>query len=141
MRAGRGSSPPQRRDLIRSLIDEGFSQADIAREMGITRQAVQKMLACSPAQREIGALAAVLAVTGLLTALTPRPSPLPDSGPLGRAGHLPPVAWAPGWIEDHSTAPASAACGGSIWPAGAPSRQRVRSGALIGPGEPETEIK
>jgi DNA-binding XRE family transcriptional regulator len=35
----------QRRDLIRSLIDEGFSQADIAREMGVTRQAVQKMLA------------------------------------------------------------------------------------------------
>ena len=36
----------ERRDLIRSLIDEGFSQADIAREMGVTRQAVQKMLAC-----------------------------------------------------------------------------------------------
>jgi len=36
----------ERRDLIRSLIDEGFSQADIAREMGVTRQAIQKMLAC-----------------------------------------------------------------------------------------------
>jgi DNA-binding transcriptional regulator LsrR (DeoR family) len=36
----------ERRDLIRSLINEGFSQADIAREMGVTRQAVQKMLAC-----------------------------------------------------------------------------------------------
>ena len=35
----------ERRDLIRSLIDEGFSQADIAREMGVTRQAIQKMLA------------------------------------------------------------------------------------------------
>lgn len=36
----------ERRDLIRSLIKEGFSQADIAREMGVTRQAIQKMLAC-----------------------------------------------------------------------------------------------
>jgi DNA-directed RNA polymerase specialized sigma24 family protein len=36
----------ERRDLIRILIDEGFSQADIAREMGVTRQAIQKMLAC-----------------------------------------------------------------------------------------------
>jgi hypothetical protein len=36
----------ERRDLIRSLMGAGFSQADIAREMGVTRQAVQKMLAC-----------------------------------------------------------------------------------------------
>ena len=36
----------QRRELIRELIEEGFSQADIARELGVTRQAVQKMLAC-----------------------------------------------------------------------------------------------
>ena len=36
----------QRRDLIRGLIDEGLSQADIARELGVTRQAIQKMLAC-----------------------------------------------------------------------------------------------
>jgi DNA invertase Pin-like site-specific DNA recombinase len=36
----------ERRDLIRRLIDEGFSQADIARNLGVTRQAVQKMLAC-----------------------------------------------------------------------------------------------
>jgi len=36
----------QRRDLIRGLIGEGFSQADIARELGVTRQAIQKMLAC-----------------------------------------------------------------------------------------------
>jgi DNA-directed RNA polymerase specialized sigma24 family protein len=35
----------ERRDLIRGLTEEGFSQADIAREMGVTRQAVQKMLA------------------------------------------------------------------------------------------------
>jgi DNA invertase Pin-like site-specific DNA recombinase len=36
----------QRRDLLRSLIAAGFSQAEIARELGVTRQAVQKMLAC-----------------------------------------------------------------------------------------------
>ncbi|MDT3438718.1 MULTISPECIES: TrfB-related DNA-binding protein [unclassified Pseudofrankia] len=36
----------ERRDLIRALIAEGFSQADVARELGVTRQAVQKMLAC-----------------------------------------------------------------------------------------------
>ncbi len=35
----------ERRDLIRALLAEGFTQADIAREMGVTRQAVQKMLA------------------------------------------------------------------------------------------------
>ena len=34
----------ERRDIIHSLIREGFSQADIAREMRVTRQAVQKML-------------------------------------------------------------------------------------------------
>jgi DNA-directed RNA polymerase specialized sigma24 family protein len=36
----------ERRDLIRGLVAEGFSQADIARELGVTRQAIQKMLAC-----------------------------------------------------------------------------------------------
>lgn len=36
----------ERRDLIRQLIGAGFSQADIARELGVTRQAIQKMLAC-----------------------------------------------------------------------------------------------
>jgi DNA-binding NarL/FixJ family response regulator len=35
----------QRRLLIAELIDSGYSQSDIAREMGVTRQAVQKMLA------------------------------------------------------------------------------------------------
>ncbi len=35
----------ERRDLIRSLTEEGVSQADIARELGVSRQAVQKMLA------------------------------------------------------------------------------------------------
>jgi DNA-directed RNA polymerase specialized sigma24 family protein len=33
-----------RRELIRRLLDLGFSQADVAREMGVSRQAVQKML-------------------------------------------------------------------------------------------------
>jgi DNA invertase Pin-like site-specific DNA recombinase len=36
----------ERRDLIRQLIADGLSQADIARELGVTRQAIQKMLAC-----------------------------------------------------------------------------------------------
>lgn len=35
----------QRRDLLRTLIDAGFSQAEVARELGVTRQAIQKMLA------------------------------------------------------------------------------------------------
>lgn len=36
----------ERRDLIKELIDGGLSQSDIARELGVTRQAIQKMLAC-----------------------------------------------------------------------------------------------
>ena len=36
----------ERRDLMRELLDAGLSQADIARELGVTRQAIQKMLAC-----------------------------------------------------------------------------------------------
>ena len=35
----------ERREVIEQLLGEGFSQADIAREMGVTRQAVQKMIA------------------------------------------------------------------------------------------------
>jgi DNA invertase Pin-like site-specific DNA recombinase len=35
----------QRRDLMQTLIDDGVSQAEIARELGVTRQAIQKMLA------------------------------------------------------------------------------------------------
>jgi DNA-binding XRE family transcriptional regulator len=35
----------ERRDLIQQLVDHGFSQADIARELGVSRQAIQKMLA------------------------------------------------------------------------------------------------
>ena len=35
----------ERRDLMRSLFDDGLSQADIARALGVSRQAIQKMLA------------------------------------------------------------------------------------------------
>ena len=35
----------QRRRLIDALLAEGFSQADLARELGVTRQAIQKMIA------------------------------------------------------------------------------------------------
>ena len=35
----------ERRELMQGLIKEGLSQADIAREMGVSRQAIQKMLA------------------------------------------------------------------------------------------------
>jgi DNA-binding XRE family transcriptional regulator len=34
-----------RRDLMQDLIDDGLSQADIARELGVSRQAIQKMMA------------------------------------------------------------------------------------------------
>jgi transcriptional regulator with GAF, ATPase, and Fis domain len=34
----------QRRQLIDTLLAEGFSQADVARELGVTRQAIQKMI-------------------------------------------------------------------------------------------------
>ena len=36
----------ERRELMQGLLDQGVSQADIARELGVTRQAIQKMLAC-----------------------------------------------------------------------------------------------
>lgn len=35
----------ERRALMQSLLDDGVSRADIARELGISRQAVQKMMA------------------------------------------------------------------------------------------------
>lgn len=35
----------QRRRLIEALLAEGFSQADLGRELGVTRQAIQKMVA------------------------------------------------------------------------------------------------
>jgi predicted transcriptional regulator len=34
----------ERRDLMQSLIKGGLSQSDIARELGVTRQAIQKMI-------------------------------------------------------------------------------------------------
>jgi biotin operon repressor len=36
----------ERRILMEELIRQGVSQAEIARELGVTRQAIQKMLAC-----------------------------------------------------------------------------------------------
>lgn len=35
----------ERRELMQQLLATGWSQADIARELGVSRQAVQKMLA------------------------------------------------------------------------------------------------
>lgn len=35
----------ERRRLIDTLLAEGFSQAELARELGVTRQAIQKMVA------------------------------------------------------------------------------------------------
>lgn len=35
-----------RRELIQDLVDICFSQSDIARELSVTRHAVEKMLAC-----------------------------------------------------------------------------------------------
>jgi predicted transcriptional regulator len=35
----------ERRRIMDRLIAEGFNQTDLARELGVTRQAIQKMLA------------------------------------------------------------------------------------------------
>jgi HEAT repeat protein len=35
----------KRRELMRRLLDAGLSQSDLARELGVTRQAIQKMMA------------------------------------------------------------------------------------------------
>jgi DNA-directed RNA polymerase specialized sigma24 family protein len=35
----------ERRRLIDALLAEGFSQADLGRELGVSRQAIQKMVA------------------------------------------------------------------------------------------------
>lgn len=35
----------ERRRIMEALLAEGFSQSDLARELGVTRQAVQKMIA------------------------------------------------------------------------------------------------
>jgi DNA-binding XRE family transcriptional regulator len=34
----------ERRELMQGLIEDGWSQSDIAHELGVTRQAIQKML-------------------------------------------------------------------------------------------------
>jgi DNA invertase Pin-like site-specific DNA recombinase len=36
----------ERRKLVEELIRQGVTQAEIARELGISRQAIQKMLSC-----------------------------------------------------------------------------------------------
>jgi DNA-binding transcriptional regulator LsrR (DeoR family) len=38
----------ERRDLMQSLLDEGWSQSDIARELDVSRQAIQKMMTMVP---------------------------------------------------------------------------------------------
>jgi predicted DNA-binding protein YlxM (UPF0122 family) len=35
----------ERRELMQSLLDDGWSQSDIARELQVSRQAIQKMMA------------------------------------------------------------------------------------------------
>ena len=35
----------ERRRIMDALLAEGFSQSDLARELGVTRQAIQKMIA------------------------------------------------------------------------------------------------
>jgi hypothetical protein len=35
----------ERRRIMEVLLAEGFSQSDLARELGVTRQAIQKMIA------------------------------------------------------------------------------------------------
>jgi biotin operon repressor len=51
----------RRCELITELMGAGYSQADIARELGVTRQAVQKMLAI---HRERGVMSKLKAHRG-----------------------------------------------------------------------------
>ena len=44
----------ERRRLIEMLLAEGFSQADLARELGVTRQAIQKMAALGKVSASAG---------------------------------------------------------------------------------------
>jgi DNA-binding XRE family transcriptional regulator len=44
----------ERREIMLGLIEAGYSQADIARELGVTRQAIQKMLSLVPLPRTPG---------------------------------------------------------------------------------------
>lgn len=40
-----GELARERRRIMEKLLAEGFSQADLARELGVSRQAIQKMTA------------------------------------------------------------------------------------------------
>lgn len=44
----------ERRRIMEALLAEGFSQADLARELGVTRQAIQKMIAVGAERRGSG---------------------------------------------------------------------------------------
>ncbi len=44
-RRGGAELARERRRIMEALLAEGFSQADLARELGVTRQAIQKMIA------------------------------------------------------------------------------------------------
>jgi ribosome-binding protein aMBF1 (putative translation factor) len=41
----------ERRRIMEALLAEGFSQADLARELGVSRQAIQKMIAVAAERR------------------------------------------------------------------------------------------
>ena len=41
----------ERRRIMEALLAEGFSQADLARELSVTRQAIQKMIAAGAERR------------------------------------------------------------------------------------------
>jgi transcriptional regulator with GAF, ATPase, and Fis domain len=41
----------ERRRIMEALLADGFSQADLARELGVTRQAIQKMIAVGAERR------------------------------------------------------------------------------------------
>lgn len=42
----------ERRRVMEALLAEGFSQSDLARELGVSRQAIQKMIAVGAQRRE-----------------------------------------------------------------------------------------
>lgn len=44
----------ERRLIIEQLLAEGFNQSDLARELGVTRQAIQKMVAVGHANQASG---------------------------------------------------------------------------------------
>jgi hypothetical protein len=44
----------ERRAIIEELLAEGFNQSDLARELGVTRQAIQKMVAVGQSDRQSG---------------------------------------------------------------------------------------